>query len=368
MRKYITPQLLRFCLLCFFCLIIVLCLYYSAKIFYPFLIALFISMVLDPFVSLLENKFRLQRTYAISLLLLLFIITIFISFYLLLKRLMTELTSFLIDFDRYILKIDHLLTFLGQTRLVRNLEKWLQKTFHIDWELTMLLEDGVQKISTFSTQLLQMLLSFTTAALSSFTYLVTVAIIILLATFFFLKDRTLIKNVYMALLPLHIRRSIAISYLYIKKAVSGILKTHVTLALISSMICFIGFFVLQVEHLFLLTLTIFFVELIPYIGLGIVFLPWIGFAFFNQNLLLAIVLGSLYLFIIVTRQLMEPKFLSKNLGIHPLITLIVLFVSYEISGIFGILLTPLILVLLSSLYRAQIFKQMLIYIKEGNQT
>ena len=61
--------------------------------------------------------------------------------------------------------------------------------------------------------------------------------------------------------------------------------------------------------------------------------------------------GILILFAVqtVVRELAEPKILGKSFGVHPLLTLVILYVGYAFFGFFGILLVPLFTVVLEIL-------------------
>jgi predicted PurR-regulated permease PerM len=52
---------------------------------------------------------------------------------------------------------------------------------------------------------------------------------------------------------------------------------------------------------------------------------------------------------------MEPKILSSNIGLDPLATLIALFVGFKLIGFLGLIVGPVILVIISTLYRANVF-------------
>jgi predicted PurR-regulated permease PerM len=49
----------------------------------------------------------------------------------------------------------------------------------------------------------------------------------------------------------------------------------------------------------------------------------------------------------VLRQVIEPKIVGKNLGIHPLLTLIFIYVGYSVFGFIGIILVPIFTVLVN---------------------
>src|SRR5699024_11793379 len=101
------------------------------------------------------------------------------------------------------------------------------------------------------------------------------------------------------------------------------------LTLITILISFIGFIILNINHTLLLTFIIFIVDLIPYIGIGFLFLPWILFLFLNADYLLTIQLASLYILIVIIRQFLEPKLISKHFGSHQLIALLIYYLIHH---------------------------------------
>jgi hypothetical protein len=69
---------------------------------------------------------------------------------------------------------------------------------------------------------------------------------------------------------------------------------------------------------------------------------------------LAAALLVLYGVIVVTRQIIEPKIMGKNIGLHPLATLISLYIGMRIFGIIGILIGPLTLIVIKALQKTSI--------------
>ena len=57
----------------------------------------------------------------------------------------------------------------------------------------------------------------------------------------------------------------------------------------------------------------------------------------------------LYGVITITRQVLEPKILGEQIGVHPLATLMSIFIGIRVFGIIGILIGPsLVMIFLSS--------------------
>ena len=55
----------------------------------------------------------------------------------------------------------------------------------------------------------------------------------------------------------------------------------------------------------------------------------------------------------VIRQFAEPKIVGKNLNIHPLLTLVLLYFGYSLFGISGLILIPVIIAVLGILKKKE---------------
>ena len=88
-------------------------------------------------------------------------------------------------------------------------------------------------------------------------------------------------------------------------------------------------------------------------------IPWIFFAFIHNNYNLGFCLLGLYIFTLVSRQLLEPKIVSNQIGIHPICTLIAMYTGFKIIGIIGLLLGPIILIILKNIFSEYIDKGLL---------
>jgi len=86
-----------------------------------------------------------------------------------------------------------------------------------------------------------------------------------------------------------------------------------------------------------MALFIAFSDALPILGSGTVMLPWAVICGMQGNLNLAIALVVLYVIITVVRQLLEPKVVSGQIGIHPIFTLIAMYTGYKLIGILGMI-------------------------------
>ena len=59
----------------------------------------------------------------------------------------------------------------------------------------------------------------------------------------------------------------------------------------------------------------------------------------------------LYGIITILRQFIEPKIIGKSLGLHPLISLISMYMGFRLFGVFGMITGPLTAMVISSIIR-----------------
>src|SRR5699024_4769605 len=137
----------------------------------------------------------------------------------------------------------------------------------------------------------------------------------------------------------------------LKKALSGFFKAQLILITITAGSIYIGLLIVGIDHALTIALLAAGVDLLPYIGTGIIYL------FFTGNYALTISLAFIYMFITIIRQLLEPKILSVNVGLHPLAALIALFIGLQLWGVIGLIIAPILLVILNVFYQTGIVKQ-----------
>ena len=103
--------------------------------------------------------------------------------------------------------------------------------------------------------------------------------------------------------------------------------------------------IIHVKYSFLIALGIAFVDALPILGSGTVLIPWSLGSLIGGNYRMAISLIVIYLIIILTRQLLEPKVLSTQIGLHPLATLLAMYVGLNLVGVLGMILGPVLVLI-----------------------
>lgn len=129
-----------------------------------------------------------------------------------------------------------------------------------------------------------------------------------------------------------------------KSAISGWLVAQVKLMGVTLTILILGLVLLRIPYALLWALGICLVDAFPVLGTGTVLLPWALISFLRDDAARAIGLVGIYAIITLTRSILEPKLVGKQLGLDPLVTLMALYAGYKLWGIGGMILAPLLAV------------------------
>lgn len=111
----------------------------------------------------------------------------------------------------------------------------------------------------------------------------------------------------------------------------------------------VGLWIIGIPYPLLYGLLIAFIDILPIVGTGMIVIPWSIIAFIMHNTRVGIGMLILYAFITVVRQMIEPKIVGQQIGLHPLITLLLMYIGAQLMGILGLFLLPIIATLLLKL-------------------
>lgn len=135
----------------------------------------------------------------------------------------------------------------------------------------------------------------------------------------------------------------------LKTALGRYMKAYVILGLLTFGEMFLGLSILKIPYAFLLAWVIALVDFLPLLGAGTVLVPWAVVCLVMGKGGLAT--GLLVIFGIHTllRQILEPRLLSKELGLHPLASIVAVYAGWSLFGVGGMLVAPLVLLVFKEL-------------------
>ena len=130
----------------------------------------------------------------------------------------------------------------------------------------------------------------------------------------------------------------------LKATLGGWLKAQMKLSLVTFSLMAAAFLILRIPHGLLWAVLVSLVDAFPILGTGAVLIPWSLVSFLQGDRTLAFALLGLYAGVTVVRSVLEPRFLGKQLGLDPLVTLVALYAGYRLWGIGGMIIAPILAV------------------------
>ncbi len=135
----------------------------------------------------------------------------------------------------------------------------------------------------------------------------------------------------------------------ITSSLGKFVKAYTMIILITFAELSIGFWILGIPTPYLFGGLVAIIDIMPILGTGAVLIPWSIIAFILGNTKIGAGMLILYITITVVRQILEPRIVGQQIGLHPIITLILMYVGAQLMGILGLLTLPIIATILVKL-------------------
>lgn len=303
----------------------------------PFLLAMVISIIVEPLINLGLKYLKLPKSLTVTIVLLgviggLAFIVIFAS-----SRLIIELLRL----------TENLPSFAGYWQQIMD---WAS-VFYRD-----LSGSEVEQIQSVMSNVGSTILQSTSVFLDKMVDWVTatpntimVLFVTVMATFFWCRDKGLILSVLNSLVPKPMRKNTVSAYEQFSRAVSGYVRAQFTLVSITMILSMIGLWILNIDYAFSIGVIVGLFDILPVLGPAGIYVPWLVVCLILGDYPLAIGLGILLAVVSIVRQLLEPKLIGDSLGLHPLLTLLSVFVGFKLVGIWGMIFGPILMVIIVTL-------------------
>ncbi|MHB9093687.1 MAG: sporulation integral membrane protein YtvI [Eubacteriales bacterium] len=331
--------------------VVYLLLKYVAPIFAPFIIAVFLTIFIEPLVLFLQKRGRLPRAAAVGVALLAVFGALGLVVTFAVARLISELLHLSTFLPQYVANIKSVVLSI-QTRV---------ESYYFTLPADVLdfingkiagsaysLDSILQKARFFTGKLLNFLLQL----VSSVPIWVILIVISAIATYFMSKDKRLIVNYWLKVLPEPWgRKSLDIAK-DIFQAIISYVRAQMILISITMLQSLIGLYIIDAPYALLMGLIIGLADLIPVLGPSSIYLPWITWEFITGDTAFAVKLLILYAVVLIVRQVLETKIVSSSMGLHPLATLMAMYVGLQLLGPLGVIAGPLFIITLKALASA----------------
>lgn len=326
--------------------VLFLLLRYALGIFLPFIIALILAASVDRPANILSKRLGLSKRLCSILLLLLLLVLLSAVITLILQRLLSESQRLLYQLAKgdsglgdAISALFDRVSSIGDKALPIFDRLMSHELFaHLAESIDSTVESA---ISSTVSSLTESLTSFFIGFFSSLPGSVLFISVTLIASFYLCADYDKIKKRAFALLPIGIASLLLRLKNQLRDSAAAYLRAYLLLFMLTFIQLLVGFSILGTPYPLLLALLVALLDLLPVFGVGAVLVPWglaelilFGDMYVGMGLLI------LYVIVIVIRQITEPKVVSDSLGLHPLITLIAMYVGFRLIGVLGMIVGP----------------------------
>ena len=321
---------------------------YLLFLFLPFLIAWLIAFMIQPAVRFLNAKLNMpKKLVSVLFLLVLFTALVLVVFFSV-RRIIFELNSLSYNFsvsDTAGAISDYISNFfawLGRAQRFIDLETIERlRVFVTDEAENIIMQFGVDVAANIP--------AFIGSLAVAVPRILVFTLILVISTFYMCLDYATINRFVVSQVPPKVRNIVLEIKARFLTAIYKYIRAYSVIVMITFLELSIGFFILGVNYALLLALLIAFIDMLPILGTGTVLIPWGIFAIVQRDYFTGFGLLILYGTVMVVRNIIEPKIVGKSLGLYPIVTLIAIYVGYNIMGIAGVFLFPICMVMLKNL-------------------
>ena len=327
---------------------------FKFAVFYmPFLIAFILSFLIEPIIRFLMRNFKIKRKVSA-------IIVFIIVLSIIIGLLAWGIVSLISEAYKLLNGLN------GYFEIVSS--KFQNIMNQIDLSKLNLADDIINTIQNSALEVVSAITEWAKGVLTNLLNIVTsipkigvYVVITVLSLYFICTDKIYMLDQLEHHLPQLWVKKISKFIKQVTNSLGSFLKAEVILVLVSFFICLIGLYIFKIAGLnvgypLIASLGIAFVDALPIFGSATAIIPWAVISAFNGDIKLAISLLILLAVMSIIRQIIEPKIVSGQIGIHPIFTLIAMYTGFKFIGILGMLLGPIILIILKQVFSTMIDK------------
>lgn len=327
-------------------LIIFVVLKYGISYLAPFVVAFVFAFLLNKPITFLHQKCKINRTLAAIILVVLFYAVIGVVFTFAGIRIFTSIRDLFFA-------LPNLYTKEIEPALMQIFDSLEATTAKLDLSVTSTLNeialDLVKSLGESISSLSVKVIGSISGWASSLPGFLIRVLFTIISTFFLTIDYDKINSFLMRQLKEKQRMLVVEIKDYVINTLFKCIRSYALIMSITFVELSVGLSILGVENSIFIAFLIALFDILPVLGTGGIMIPWTVITAIQGNYTLALGLLCVYLVITVIRNILEPKIVGSQVGLHPLVTLISMFAGAQLFGVFGLFGFPITLSLLKNL-------------------
>ena len=287
----------------------------------PFFIGGLLAFIINPLSQKLERKFKINKGIS----------TLFLS--ILGVALVIFIASILVVKGSH-----HSYSYFGTmvNDWIDNLSKYMDYIQGIS-NNSINVQDLVSRYGNNLANIAKSMLTKTIDLATSLPTLILIIITLFMSTYFIAKDFDKIGygflNIFTDETKIKVRR-VKSEIVY---SVKGYIKAYAILMSITFLVIWMSFLIFKIPYGLPLGIIGALLDLIPFLGIVVIFVPVIIYYFIIENYFVSIGISIVFIALSIIRQILEPRLVAANVGISPLSTIIAIFVGIQVAGMLGII-------------------------------
>lgn len=317
----LTILILLICVLLYHMSAIVMNVYQFARaVLAPFLIAVIISYVLHPIVTMLHQR-KVPRPIAVLLIYAVFCGSVTVI-------LLNAIPAFVEQLEQL---NEHLPQFTMKTRSI--VEDWKNSRFMSDP-----IRDGMTSAWVKFEKQLSLMMTTMINNIDAMINLFFIACIIPFLAFYMLKDFDMLERTVMKLVPQKHRVHATRMFKDIDKALGNYIRGQLIVCVVIGVLAYIGYLIVDMPYPLLLASFVALTNIIPYVGPFFGAAPAIFMASTISFKMVLLVLVINTVCQVVESNVISPQIVGRKLHMHPLSIIFALLVGGELAGVIGLIL------------------------------
>ena len=304
----------------------------------PFLIALAIAMPMQPLARKIAKKTKINRRFA-SVVLVLLCYVVLVA---LVALLVAGVASVIVDFasmlpDYFVDSIEPAIESLGD-KVVQMLDRFFPD---IDNAVDKAMPDVVSQISGTVMNFSMSVVGWVSDVGSKLPGILLGTVVCVIASIFLAIDYDKAEATIMNILPPKVREILRVAKRALGAIVGKYLKSYMLILLMTFAEICLGLLIIGVSSPVRIAALIAVFDILPIVGSGLVLAPWAIINLIQGKIGRGIGMAVLWAVVIVVREYAEPKIVGKQVGLHPLVTLMCLWVGLKLGGALGMFALPI---------------------------
>lgn len=314
----------------------------------PFVLGFIIAWLLEPLLRFLIKRTILSRKAVAIVLILLICGLLGGAIFWLGYKIFVEIAALTANWSYIWGELSS--TFTQLSTMVNNLSTYLPPEMQDAAQgLTNQLLDWFSKLGTTS------LIPKTTSFAIKLPWVLLSLIFFLMSLYFIMADYPRIGAVVTDWMPSNFRRFLRFLEKTFQAAFTGYIRAEFFLSVVVFFILVLGFSLMHLPYALLLALGLAIMDFIPIIGAGTVMIPWAILDMVLGNWETALMLLAIWTVILLFRRIAEPRFLGSQTGLHPVLSLLSIFVGMKAFGVWGMILAPTLLLVVINVAASGVF-------------